>query len=212
MEELETILRPPRIGSLESKSIRVIAHTGPEKTETHTINDIFMFQTVFALKQRIALKMASKSWAPEYVFVAIESDENKFIPIEFSWEFSSKLNDPYADVGKARPELYKDDSIMPISPSLHQGILLKNAIAETMIVHVWSADLLLKTLGQAALSESTFYGYFKYYFPTLNSIEDLARVAEAKAMLATEPDVSGFDAAPPPKKAAPARRPVVARR
>ena len=53
MEELENILHPPRIDSLESKSIRVIVHTDAGKTETHTIDDVYMFQTVFALKQRL---------------------------------------------------------------------------------------------------------------------------------------------------------------
>jgi hypothetical protein len=48
--------------------------------------------------------------------------------------------------------------------------------------------------------------------PNENAGLHLSRLEEAKEMLAVEPDVSSFNTAPPPKKAAPARRPVVARR
>jgi hypothetical protein len=178
-EELENILHPSRIDSLESKSIRVIVHTGPQKTATHTIRDVYMFQTVYMLKQRIMLEMAEKSWAPEYTFIAVAHDDGMYSPLEFSWEFSQMVRDPYADVGKVESELYHGDAIMPVSPTLYQGLLLKNAqIADDVTVHVWSAGDLAKSVG--VMTESIFYGYFKYYFPTLNDSEHLLRVLEAK--------------------------------
>ena len=172
------ILQPSRIDSLESQSIRVIIHTERDKTETHTIRDVYMFQTVFALKQRIMMLMNNKAWAPEYVFIALFGEDTKYKPLEFAWEFAAHVEDPYANIGKVEDELYKDDSIVPTSATLFQGLLLKNALGDAREVHVWSAALLFESLGPV-INDGVFYGYFKYYFPALENKDKLAKVADA---------------------------------
>ncbi len=179
------ILQPPRIDSLESQSIRVILHTAPDKTETHTISDVYMFQSVFVLKQRIMMQLRAKEWAPEYVFIALADEDNKYKPVEFMWDFSSTMENPYTHLGHAREELYKDDEIQPVVPNLFQGLLLKNALGAEKEVHIWSAALLYESMGRNT-NDDVFYGYFRYYFPLLEIKDSLVKVTNADNSWFTE--------------------------
>ncbi len=169
------ILQPPRIDSLESQSIRVLVHTALDKTETIEIPNVYIFQTVFVLKQHIMLALNTKAWSPEYTFVAVADTDNTYRPLEFAWEFAPAMDDPYAALGQVREELYKDDEIQPVVPTVFHRLLLRNALGDERTVHVWSAALMYEALGRNP-NDGVFYGFFRYFFPLLDTKDDLTKV------------------------------------
>ena len=189
------ILNPPRIGSLEPQTIQVVAHISHKKTEKHTLTGLFPFMTVYALKQRIALLYKDKKeWMPNQLFVAQESDNGEYKPLEFVWKFTDTLADPLtpALVGKPDVRIYDSEGRKHLSPTMFSGITLELAdIGRDATVHVWSFTVAARATGLTRLTDAAFEGYLQLYYPAIESL------MEATDMMnpLTKEDKAVFEAA-----------------
>lgn len=178
------ILKPPRITSLEPQHIRVVIHTEYNHSDVIELHGVFPFETVFSIKQRIALHFdGNKTWLPSQQFVAQEVGEGAYKPIEFSWPFASSLADPlHPDrIGVPDVRLYKDGMRLPVFPSIFSGITSERAIAAVAggarTIHVWNISIVAAAAGFGptnAITEEMFEGVFQVYFPLIQTREILA--------------------------------------
>jgi hypothetical protein len=194
------LLSPTRITSLEGQTIRVIIHRDKRRSEEITIPNVYPFETVFNLKQRIALAKAdSKSYLPKYLFVAQDTGGANYATLEYFWPFSKTLKDPFDVPGIPDPRIYEDGSRKgDVFPNVLSGITLEAALlkSSTQIIHVWSLEAIAKSVGIEAgtiVTDEIFEGYFQLYFPLLKTKEDLLeifspRIAEDEAALAIARD------------------------
>lgn len=179
------IVNPPRIVSLQPRSIQVIQHLAYEHSVPLELNGVFPFMTVHNLKQFIALEHNdAKEWLPNLLFLAVE-EETGFRPIEFSWSFASSLADPLtpATAGDPDPRIYKDDARDPTQyPTLFPGAKLESVLqwsSEVLKVHVWNYSSVAAACGYsdgALPVQSAFEGYLQLYFPALDSYDELRAV------------------------------------
>ncbi len=83
------LLNPTRITSLEGQTIRVVIHKDKRRSEEVSLPGVFPFETVFNLKQRIALaKAEDKTYLPKYLFVAQDTGGANYATLEYFWPFS----------------------------------------------------------------------------------------------------------------------------
>ena len=80
------ILTPPRIESLDPQPIRVVEHS-PAELKTWELPDVYPFDTILMLKQRIALHHdGNRAWLPANQFIAMKKGD-AWRPLEFLWPF-----------------------------------------------------------------------------------------------------------------------------
>jgi hypothetical protein len=183
------LLNPTRITSLEGQSIRVIIHKGAGAgrgaTEELVLPVVYPFETVFNLKQRIALaKPADKTYLPKYLFVAQEVPGSKYSTIEYFWPFSKTLADPLTDPGTPDARIYEDGSRKgDVFPNVLSGVTVEAALGfeesktSPRNIHVWTAATVLKAAGfdkGTIITDEAFDGFFQLYFPLFKTKEDLA--------------------------------------
>jgi len=164
------VLSPSRIHSLEPQRVRIVVHKSEASTEEQTLKNVFPFETLYMLKQRLAIThLGDATWLPNRIFIAEDMGSAKFRPLEFIWPFSSALQDPFTLRGEPAIELYEDDSRKAVFPTVLSGITLETATKER-VVHVWTLGSLLKAIridSSANLSEKLLGGFIQLYFPTL---------------------------------------------
>jgi len=166
------IINPPRISSLEPQRVRIITHNAEDATSESTLTNIFPFETLYMVKQRIALTHYEEAaWLPNRIFIAEAGAGGKFRPLEFTWTFAKQLVDPFTLRGQPNSELYEDDARKSVFPTVLSGITLENALTtDERIIHVWTLGSLLRALHintSANLSEPLLGGFIQLYFPTL---------------------------------------------
>lgn len=178
-EKAKRLKTPPRLDSLNPFTIQIIQHS-KDKTNTIEILNVFPFETLYNLKQRITYdhinkKTEPEKWLPNQMFLAEEKD-GKYVPLEFEWEFQRTFNDPYdpAVLGKPFRQLYNNDERIPITPTLFSGITLESKL-KSRIVHVWNIGDVANATGfkpSDDISDEVFYGFLCLYFPMLSKKED----------------------------------------
>lgn len=188
------LLRPTRIKSLEAELIRVIVHTAPDvKTTDFTLPAVFPFETLYSLKQRIALHFAAtataKAWLPGHVFVA-QKVAGGFRSLEFYWPFGKTLADPFERIREVDERLWDGESRKPVFPNILSGATIEATttvepaggagggenVQNIREIHIWS----LQTLAAAAgfgpvtpITEPAFHGFISLYFPLLETKDQL---------------------------------------
>ena len=172
MEDI--ITAPPRIQTLYTDRIQVIQHDSCTSTTTYALEGVYPFETLFTLKQRIALHNKTKSWLPKNVFIAKEVKDGIYTPIEFQWPFTETLANPFSPtiLGEPNKHLWLDNSRKAVFPILLSRMNVESAI-ET-VIHVWNLESIAKTLNITATnppSEAVFQGFFQLYFPLLDTLD-----------------------------------------
>lgn len=188
------LLRPTRIKSLEADLIRVIVHKEPgTKSSMFHLPVVFPFETLYSLKQRIALHFAdseeAKAWLPGHVFVA-QKVAGGFRSLEFYWPFGKTLADPSEKIGEVDARLWDGESRKPVFPNILSGATIEatttiepaggaggaNEPQNTREIHIWSIAFLAAAagFGQATpISETVFHGFISLYFPLLETKDQL---------------------------------------
>ena len=186
------LLRPTRIKSLEAEIIRVIVHGSQvTKTTSFTLPAVFPFETLYSLKQRIALHFAAgadaKAWLPGYVFVA-QKVGTTYKSLEFYWPFGKMLADPLEAVGTVDARLWDGESRKPVFPHILSGATIEATTTLAAVggagdgdgkereIHIWSLQHLAAAAGfdvSTPITESIFHGFLSLYFPLVESRDDL---------------------------------------
>lgn len=171
------VLHPPRIHTLNPQTIRVIQHMSHTRSEELVLTNVFPFETMYSLKQRIALAhTGDKQWLPSQLFVAQE-ETTQYKSLEFTWPFGKQLMDPFTPsiVGKPDVRIYKDDSRLPVFPTILSGITLEAAgllKQPGQVLHVWNLASVATASGYGPgilPTNESFEGFFQLYFPAITS-------------------------------------------
>ena len=179
------IIEPSRLPSLEPRTITILSHLFEPR-----MVKIFPFETLFSLKQHIAVMMGTAP--PNQLFIAIETATNQFKPLEFSWPFLAEQSLPNPQdpsvLRKIDPRLYEDDAKKPVYPTIYSGVTIENTLLSLLpsqpTVHVWTLESLLNT--DEPITEPLFEGFIKLYFPQLRSIPTKLRMTPADLETLTE--------------------------
>ena len=179
---MEDIRNPPRLDSLNPTTIQIIQHTGFQAKTTFLCEDVYPFETLFNIKQRITLsqsKEEAKYWLPSQVFLAEERD-GKFLPLEFEWGFRTMVQDPYdpAYVGKPFRELFQNGERVPATPTLFSGILLET-VTKAKTLHIWNIAGVAKATGfrpSEDIPDEILFGYLHLYFPMIGTKAEFAHI------------------------------------
>jgi hypothetical protein len=182
------LLSPTRISSLESQTIRVVIHKDARLSEEVVIPNVYPFETIYNLKQRICLaKPDEKTYLPKYLFVAQDLGGGSYATLEYYWPFSKTLPDPYVSPGMPDPRIYEDGSRKgDVFPSILSGITVEDGTsltASVRVLHVWTAAAIASAAGIRAgtmIADEVFEGYLQLYFPLIRTKADYAKVFEAK--------------------------------
>jgi len=186
------LLTPARITSLGSQVLRVIYHKDAASTEEFALENVYPFETVYNLKQRLAIKhRGDKNWLPNGLFVAQAASGGKYTPVEFKWSFAEQLDDPFLSPGTPNTNLWVDDGATGLGPAMLSGANVETATKETVggagvgpatrILHVWLLSSLAEKAGFSAaapVTDAAFEGYFKLYFPRLRTKEMMMQIFE----------------------------------
>lgn len=181
------ILAPPRLHTYEPRTVVVVLHTDPAVASaaaprTLQLKQVFPFETVFGLKQRIAVAMDTPDWLPSKQYIALAASEGQYTPLEFTWPFAATLSDPFSPEDRPDARIYEDGARKPVLPTLVSGVTLETLLPPTAAtVHVWNLAGILKAAGTtpALLSNELFDGWVRLYFPTLRNTDDATRSAAA---------------------------------
>jgi len=163
--------------------ITIRSHTDGIRTapiiDDERFHRVFPFETLFSLKQRIA--MVLKTAPPSQLFIAVETDTpNYFQPLEFSWPFLKKdggaLINPYERRLEPDSRIYEDGAKKPVFPTLYSGITIEKVPALAIpnpTIHVWTLESLLQ---EQSITEPIFEGFIKLYFPQLRDVPTSLRM------------------------------------
>lgn len=179
------ILTPPRIESLGSQAVHIVEHADG-KTSAWTLSDVYPFDTVLMIKQRIALHHeGSRAWLPQHQFVAV-ADEGLWRPLEFVWSFGP-LADPLAKRGAVDARLLEGNVRKAIFPQITDGVTLETfAVTGEPEIHVWTLEALAKDL---KITTQIFGAYLQLYFPALRTEADVEAALADAPLSAQEQDV-----------------------
>jgi hypothetical protein len=179
--------------------VRIIVHTSDTKTEEQTLAHVYPFETLYMVKQRLAITHPNEAtWLPNRIFLAEEvasaaAAESQYRPLEFRWSFTDKLRDPFTLRGEPSKELFADDSRKAVFPTLFSGITLETVMpAKDRTIHVWTIGSILKSLridDPASLSEQLIGGFLQLYFPTL----PLKEIEATLAKKLSKDDMTAFE-------------------
>ncbi len=175
------IIAPPRIDSLESKTIRVIEHTGTAKATAPWTFQAYPFDSILFVKQQIALHYNARGYLPNHLFIAEKTTTGTYRPLEFRWPFTAALADPLdATVwGKPSTDLMEGDVRKPVFPTLLAGVTLESMSLNTTAneIHVWSLATVLEANAQSLdVSPTVVAGFLQLYFPMLETPADAEAV------------------------------------
>lgn len=176
------ILTPPRIATLQPRSIRVVQHTSYTESNTLVLENVYPFETLFSLKQRIALAHRDeKQWLPHHLFLAESTAEGGYKPLEFKWPFAATLTDPCdpAIVGTPDARLYENEAKKPIFPKIFSGATVETMVGTGEIIHIWNYTTVAAAAGfgpGVLPPDSSFEGFFQLYFPAIDRRDELVAV------------------------------------
>ena len=200
---MEDIRNPSRIHTLDSRTIPIIQHISNTNLEVLNLENVFPFETLFTLKQRIAIAHSSekdrKHWLPNQYFLAVESEKpGHYIPLEFQWDFANTLQDPFHPtvLGKPNKHIFQNGERVPITPTILSGITIETALPsfpkKQQAIHIWTISSLATATGfspTSEISDEIFFGFLQLYFPTIQAKESLVYTFEEL----TEQDKEAFD-------------------
>jgi len=187
------ITEPSRLPSLGPRAITILSHldeTRMVKLDDSRFTAIFPFETLFSLKQHIAVTL--KTSPPNQLYIAMEIGPNQFRPLEFSWPFlgDKGLPNPHDPAVLRQPDsrIYEDDAKKPVYPTIYSGVTLENTLLvaqpEQPTIHVWTLESLLRP--DQPLDEPVFEGFVKLYFPQLRSQPTSLRMSTADLQTLSE--------------------------
>jgi hypothetical protein len=187
------LLNPTRISSLEGKTIRVILHKDARRSEELSLPNVYPFETIFNLKQRIALSKADdKKFLPKYLFVAQDAGGGNYSTCEFFWPFSKTLKDPLSETGAPDPRIYEDGARKgDVFPNILSGVTVEagtelfsgGAGDASRVIHVWTLASVAEAVGirkGTLVPDETFEGFLQLYFPLLKSKADIQETFQSQ--------------------------------
>ncbi len=175
------ILNPPRISTLEPQTVRVVQHTSHTTSEDLTLTNVYPFETIYSIKQRIALAHSGdKQWLPSQLFLAqgqeAQEDGEQYKSLEFTWSFGKHFADPCdpAISGRTDKRIYQDGAALPEFPTILSGITLEAAVdtKQAVVLHVWNLATVAKAAGfgpETLPTDEAFEGFFRLYFPAITT-------------------------------------------
>lgn len=167
------IITPPRIDSLESRTIRVIDHSGGPPWTFQA----YPFDSILSLKQQITLHYATRTYFPSALFIA-EKTPSGFRPLEFRWEFATTLEDPLSpEARKPSKDLMEGDVRKPVFPTILAGVTYES-MGSPAEIHVWPLAAVVKGLD---LTPVLVAGFVQLYYPMLET------VAAVESLIAADP-------------------------
>ena len=174
------ILNPPRISTLEPQTVRVVQHTSHTTSEELVLTNVYPFETLYSIKQRIALEHSGdKRWLPSQLFLAEEANK-EYKSLEFTWPFGKHFADPCdpATSGKSDRRIYQGGAALPVFPTILSGITLEAATdtKQAIILHVWNLATVAKAAGfgpDTLPTDEAFEGFFRLYFPAITTRDTL---------------------------------------
>jgi len=188
---MESILQPPRITSLNPRPLRIVVHTSLTARETIDFPAVFPSETVFQIKQRIAVNRGGLNpWMPRYQFLARAStagpgegrastaNDDQYSPADVRWPFPT-VRDPLRHV--IDPRLYADGERKVGNPVLLRSLLLADVFGdheppETRVLHCWNLKTIHSGEGTAAVpTGEEFIGFYQLYFPQFLAIQELTK-------------------------------------
>ena len=189
---MTSIITPPRVASLEPKTIRIIVHT-VGSTHELAVPNVFPFCTLYGLKQRIAIQHVNdRAWLPKYLFLASER-EGQYKPLEFTWPFTETLDDPLNNTtGAPNPAIYKGGERQPVFPTILSAITLETAVKNATTIHAWTLKTVATAVGLRegdGAREELFEGFIQLYFPGLKTADEVRQVISTQALTAEEREV-----------------------
>jgi len=182
MEIVNEIINPSPVESLGPRNIMVEFH--PTNPTIKELKNVFPFETIFNLKQRIALALGTTPL--EQIFIAVEepTKPDEFRPLEFTWLFNDGLlKDPIKAPKQPDPHLYQDGAKMAVSPSIEYGITLEDSNLLNKKIHVWTLE---SVLGGEKPSDDIFEGFIRLYFPELTIMPMSTKISEEELTTLTE--------------------------
>ncbi len=174
------IITPPRIDSLESRTIRVIDHSVGSDGAPWTFQ-AYPFDSILSLKQQIAIHYGTRAYFPNAVFVAVRIAEG-YRPLEFRWPFATTLADPVTLDGKVSSELMEGDVRKPVFPTILAGVTYESMGSPTE-VHIWS---IASVVADLELTPALVAGFVQLYFPAMESVAAVEAFLGTQALSAGE--------------------------
>jgi len=163
------ILKPSRLPSLEPQKLTIRSHVDEIRTvnlEQAKFSKIYPFETLFNLKQRIALAIGTTP--PNQLFIALEIAPNLYKPLEFTWPFATEgLPDPHTVREQPDSRIYADGAKKPVFPTIYTGKTIESTVEPNATIHVWTLASLLTP--NAPLTEPVFEGFVRLYFPQIKT-------------------------------------------
>ena len=133
------IINPPRLRSLGPHLFTIMSHVNETTIVSLNPDDfkhIYPFETLFSLKQRIAVLLPNTP--PNQLFVAVETAPNRFEPLEFSWPFLTPqegLPNPQDPTIAEQPDvrLYENAAKKPVFPTIYSAVTLDGLKARGLV-------------------------------------------------------------------------------
>lgn len=151
------IITPPRIDSLESRTIRVVDTGGTWSLK------VYPFDSILFIKQQIALHYKSRGYLPPALYLAAKGR-----PLEFRWPFATTLPNPTPNRTPSS-ELMEGDVRKPVFPTLLAGVTFETMGAPEEI-EVWPLPMVVKDL---ELTPTVVAGFVQLYYPGLETVGDV---------------------------------------
>ena len=127
------ILKPSRLPSLEPLKLTILSHLDESRTvnlDQAKFSKIYPFETLFNLKQRIALAIGTTP--PNQLFIAVEIAPNLYKPLEFTWPFATAgLPDPHTIREQPDPRIYENGGKKPVFPTIYSGKTIESTVENT---------------------------------------------------------------------------------
>jgi hypothetical protein len=135
--------------------------------------EVASFESILSIKQQITVRAKDPlPYLPEFLFLAIQSEDGSYTPIEFQYvegfTTPNNLPDPLTYSSPDRRFVSPEGSRIILSIELYKGLSFEQIpFNGPPTLHVWT----LRSLAAKAdpTSQQDFLGYFQVYFPLLQN-------------------------------------------
>ncbi len=180
---------------MDSKTIRVIEHTGPAKVAPAWTFRAYPFDSVGIMKQHIALHYGDRAHMSAGLFMATKTAEGLYKPLEFRWPFATAMADPLDPevYGKPSTDLMEGDVRKPVFPTILAGVTLEDLGNTQTEIHIWSLATVMRGF-TTTVTPTLVAGFLQLYFPLLETAADAEAVADTVTPL-TETEEESLETA-----------------
>lgn len=172
------VIEPKRENRLPHYRLQLVEHTATGQAPgLRDLDNVYPFTTVADIKRQIWIAHdGDPQWSPNRQWVAYETDDGLYKPIDMSWSDQTSLNHgvPSPFVTPGTPDLRIVDSEgnrKAIYPVLNEGLLFESLFSEPKPLHVWTVESLVKAIGTKLEEKGVLAGYIQLYFPRIQTKE-----------------------------------------